>query len=99
MKGGTTFSFVTGGIESAVAKAKQAAGEGNVLLGGGANVVQQALVAQLVDELELHITPVVLGGGERLLEGVTHITYRVVDPGEVLPGSTSSRASQGSRGV
>jgi dihydrofolate reductase len=94
MEGGTTFTFVTGGIESALEQAKQAADGQDVLLGGGANVVQQYLAAGLVDEFELHIVPILLGDGERLLEnvddlkveqvraieapGVTHIKYRVV---------------------
>lgn len=94
MEGGTTFLFVTDGIEAAFEQAKQAAGGRDVLLGGGANVVQQYLAAGLVDEFELHVVPVLLGDGERLLEhvgdlnleqvraieapGVTHIKYRVV---------------------
>lgn len=94
MEGGTTFIFVTDGIESALEQAKQAAGGRDVLLGGGANVVQQYLAAGLVDEFELHIVPILLGDGERLLEdignlkleqvraveapSVTHIKYRVV---------------------
>jgi dihydrofolate reductase len=94
MEGGTTFFFVVDGIESALEQAKQAAGDRDVLLGGGASVVQQYLAAGLVDEFELHLVPVLLGDGERLLEnvgdlqveqvraveapGVTHIKYRVV---------------------
>ena len=94
MEGGTTFHFVTDGIESAVEQARQAAAERNVLIGGGPNTVQQALRAGLVDEFELHLAPVVLGSGERLLDGirdldleqirvveapgVTHVKYRVV---------------------
>jgi len=93
MEGGTTFIFVTDGIGSALEQAKQAAGELDVLLGGGAKVVQQYLAAGLVDEFELHVVPIVLGDGERLLDsvgslgleqvraieapGVTHIKYRV----------------------
>ena len=94
MAGGTTFVFVTDGIESALEQAKQAAGDRDVLARRGANVVQQYLAAGLVDEFELHIVPVLLGDGERLFEdvgdlqveqvraveapGVTHIKYRVV---------------------
>jgi dihydrofolate reductase len=97
MEGGTTFTFVTDGIGSALEQAKQAAGELDVLLGGGANVVQQYLAAGLVDEFELHVVPIVLGDGERLLDnvgslrleqvraieapGVTHIKYRVSSRG------------------
>ena len=93
MEGGTTFTFVTDGIEAALEQAKQAAGGRDVLLGGGANVVQQYLAAGLIDEFDLHIVPILLVEGERLLEnighrdlvqvravegpGVTHIKYRV----------------------
>jgi dihydrofolate reductase len=94
MDGATTFTFVTDGIESALEQARQAAGGLDVLLGGGASVIQQYLAAGLVDEFELHIVPILLGDGERLLEnignlklvqvraieapGVTHLKYRVV---------------------
>jgi dihydrofolate reductase len=93
MEGGTTFTFVTDGIEAALEQAKQAADGRDVLLGGGANVVQQYLAAGLVDEFDLHIVPILLVEGERLLENigrrdlvqvravegpaVTHIKYRV----------------------
>jgi dihydrofolate reductase len=93
MRGGTTFFFVTDGIEAALEQARQAAGGRDVLLGGGASVVQQYLAAGLVDEFWLHLVPVLLGAGERLLEhvgdlkveqvraieaaGVAHIKYRV----------------------
>ena len=66
MEGGTTFFFVTDGIEAAVEQARAAAGEGNVAIGGGANAIQQALAAGLVDELQVHVAPVLLGGGTRL---------------------------------
>jgi dihydrofolate reductase len=94
MQGGTTFHFVTDGIEAAVAQARAAAGERDVSVAGGASTVNQCLRAGLLDELHLHIAPVVLGGGERLLEdvgdptlepvqvaaspAVTHVRYRVV---------------------
>ena len=96
MEGGTTFIFVTDGIDAALEQARKAAGDQDVLIGGGANVVQQYLAAGVVDEFELHIAPILLGDGERLLEnvgnlkmeqvraieapGVTHIKYRVVKP-------------------
>jgi dihydrofolate reductase len=67
MQGGTTFFFVTDGIESALAQARRAAGERDVSLAGGANVVQQYLAAGLVDELQLSVVPALLGGGTRLL--------------------------------
>jgi dihydrofolate reductase len=70
MKGGTTFFFVTDGIESALRQAREAAGDKDVVIGGGANVVQQYLAAGLLDEMELHIAPVFLKGGERLFENL-----------------------------
>jgi dihydrofolate reductase len=94
MEGGTTFFFVTDGIESALEQARAAAGQKDVQIGGGADVLQQYLAAGLVDEFDLHVVPILLGGGARLLEnvsdlkleqlgaidapGVTHIKYRVV---------------------
>jgi dihydrofolate reductase len=94
MQGGTTFTFVTDGIEAALAQAREAAGEGDVAIAGGAATVNQYLAAGLVDELRLHVVPVVLGAGERLFDGVgaldlapldvsatdlvTHLSYRVL---------------------
>ena len=94
MDGGTTFHFVTDGIASALEQARAAAGDKDVSIAGGASAVRQYLAAGLLDELYLHIVPVVLGAGERLLEGVgdptlepvkvvdspavTHVKYRVV---------------------
>jgi dihydrofolate reductase len=66
----TTFTFVTGGIESALQRAREAAGDRDVFIGGGANVINQYLAAGLVDELELHVVPILLGGGARLFAGV-----------------------------
>jgi dihydrofolate reductase len=66
----TTFTFVTGGIEAALEQARAAAGEKDVTIGGGADVINQYLAAGLVDELELHVTPILLGGGARLFDGV-----------------------------
>jgi dihydrofolate reductase len=93
MDGGTTFHFVTDGIESALEQARTAAGDGDVEIAGGASTVRQFLKAGHLDELHLHIAPVVLGAGERLLEdvgdptlepveviaspAVTHVRYRV----------------------
>ena len=93
MEGGTTYHFVTDGIEAALAQASEAAGDRHVAIAGGANTVNQYLAAGLIDELRLHIAPVVIGQGERLFEGVgnfnlerfyvggtdlvTHIHYRV----------------------
>jgi dihydrofolate reductase len=67
-QGGTTFTFVTDGIESALEQAKAAAGDQNVAIGGGANVFQQYLKAGLVDEMLLHVAPVLMGNGVRLFE-------------------------------
>jgi dihydrofolate reductase len=94
MQGGTTFTFVTDGIESALEQARTAAGGKDVAIAGGASAVQQYLAAGMLDELYLHIVPIVLGAGERLLENVgdptlepvkvvaspavTHVKYRVV---------------------
>ncbi|MEC5184744.1 dihydrofolate reductase [Cryobacterium sp. MP_3.1] len=94
MAGGTTFTFVTDGIESALEQARAAAGELSVAIAGGASTVRQYLAAGLIDELRLHIAQVVQGTGEPLLEGlddvrleqvssvenelVTHVVYRVV---------------------
>jgi dihydrofolate reductase len=69
-EGGTSFTFVADGIESALGQAKQAAGGKDVSLAGGADVAQQYLGAGLVDELLLNVVPVLLGGGERLFEGL-----------------------------
>jgi dihydrofolate reductase len=92
MEGGTTFHFVTDGIESALEQARAAADDGDVKVIGGANAIQQYLKAGLLEELQLHIAPVVLGAGERLFENVgdpkleqvevtagsaTHVKYRV----------------------
>jgi dihydrofolate reductase len=93
MQGGTTFHFVTGGIEAALEQGRAAAGEKDVAIAGGASAINQYLAAGLLDELYLHIVPIVLGGGERLLEdvgdpklepvkvvaspAVTHVKYRV----------------------
>jgi dihydrofolate reductase len=94
MKGGTTFTFVTDGIEAAHEQARAAAGQAGVAIAGGASAIQQYLAAGMLDELYLHIVPVILGAGERLLENVgdpllepvqvvaspavTHVKYRVV---------------------
>lgn len=70
MEGGTTFHFVTGGIHDALDQAREAARGMDVRIGGGPNTIQQYLRASLIDELHVAIAPVVLGGGERLFEGV-----------------------------
>ena len=65
----TTFTFVTDGIEFALEQARRVSGDKDVFIGGGADVINQYLAAGLVDELELHLVPILLGGGERLFEG------------------------------
>ena len=70
MEGGTTFHFVTGGIGEALERARRAAEGRDVSLGGGARAAQQYLAAGLVDEMVLSVAPTLLGGGERLFEGV-----------------------------
>jgi dihydrofolate reductase len=67
-KKGTTFTFVTDGIESALDQAKQAAGDRDVSVAGGANTAQQYLKAGLIDEMQIHIAPLFLGGGPRLFD-------------------------------
>jgi dihydrofolate reductase len=95
MLGGTTFTFVTDGIASALEQAQAAAGDKVVGIAGGARTVRQYLAAGSLDELYLHVVPVLLGAGERLLEDVgdlvlepvkvvaspdvTHIKYRIVN--------------------
>ncbi|TCO28553.1 dihydrofolate reductase [Kribbella steppae] len=66
MEGGTTYHFVTDGIESALEQAKIAAGGKDVMLWGGGNITQQYLAAGLLDELELHVVPLLLGDGARI---------------------------------
>jgi len=94
MDGGTTFHFVTDGVHAALERARAAAGHRNVAVAGGASTVNQFLAAGLIDELRVHVTPVILGAGERLFEGVprqrfeqvsargtslvTHLVYRPV---------------------
>lgn len=90
--GGTSYTFVTGGIEAAVEQARAAAGGRDVLLAGGVSIAQQALAARLVDEVVLHVAPVLLGRGVRLFgdarvnlrsieairgEGAVHLRYEV----------------------
>lgn len=70
MEGGTTFHFVTDGIHAALRRAKEAAGDLDVRVGGGAATIRQYLQAGLIDELHLAISPVILGSGESLLAGI-----------------------------
>lgn len=70
---GTTFTFVTDGIESALAQAREAAGDKDVTIGGGAAAVQQYLAAGLIDEMLLNVAPVLLGSGTRLFESLDDV--------------------------
>jgi dihydrofolate reductase len=67
-QGGTTFTFVTDGVESAVEQAQVAAGGRDVVVAGGGNTIQQFVNAGLIDELQIHIAPMLLGGGVRLFD-------------------------------
>ena len=70
MRGGTTFTFVTDGVESAFEQAREAAGGKDVSVAGGASIIQQCLKAGLLDELQINLVPVLLGSGERLLDNL-----------------------------
>jgi len=70
MEGGTTFNFVTDGIEAALKRANEAAGVRDIRLGGGVATIRQYLLAGLVDEMHLALSPVILGSGEHLLSGL-----------------------------
>jgi dihydrofolate reductase len=87
VKGDTTFIFVSDGIESALEQARGAAGEKDVSIGGGANTIQQFLNAGLVDEIQIHVAPLLLGGGIRLLDnlqpGIELEKTRVIDSPQV----------------
>jgi dihydrofolate reductase len=76
-EGGTSFTFVTDGIESALEQAKAAAGDKDVTVGGGADVAQQYLRAGLLDEFQVHVVPVLLGGGVRLFENLADAPGRL----------------------
>jgi dihydrofolate reductase len=92
-QGGTTYMFVTDGLDATLARAREAAGDQDISIAGGASTVRQYLAAGLIDELRLHIAPVTVGAGERLLDDVgdlklepieawgtglvTHISYKV----------------------
>jgi dihydrofolate reductase len=79
MEGGTTFIFVTDGIKSALSKAKEAAGNRDVRINGGANTVNQYLAAGLIDEIWLHIVPVTIGKGTRLFEEVPNLNLEPIE--------------------
>ena len=85
--GATTFHFATDGVESAVAQAREAAGDLTVAIAGGASTVNQCLAAGLIDQLHLHVVPITLGEGERLFDGVPPLDF---EPAQVVasPGVT-----------
>jgi dihydrofolate reductase len=94
-EGGTTFTFVTDGVRAALEQARAAAEDKDVSIAGGANAIQQVLEAGLIDELQIHIAPLLLGDGVRLFDGVspvglrrtrvidspavTHLTFEIAD--------------------
>jgi dihydrofolate reductase len=93
-EGGTSFTFVTDGMESALSQAKQAARDKDIMIAGGAHTIQEFIKAGYVDELQVHVVPVLLGGGTRLFENlgdsklekirvvdspeVTHLKFRII---------------------
>jgi dihydrofolate reductase len=79
MDGGTTFYFVTEGFDTALERARAAAGEREIGIAGGASTVRQALTAGAIDELTLDIVPVLLGAGERLFDGFTDLDLEPID--------------------
>jgi dihydrofolate reductase len=98
MEGGTTFHFVTDGIESALAQAKDAAGGKDVSLAGGAQAVQQYLAAGLLDEMTISVVPLLLGGGSRLFDNVGDADFELEQVRSVeSPGVThlSYRVAKG----
>jgi len=86
--GGTTFVFVTDGIEAALERAREAAGDRDVAIGGGASVAQQYLKAGLLDELQIHVVPVLLGDGVRLFDGHLAEAPGDLDPVGVIESPT-----------
>ena len=102
--GGTSYVFVTGGLQEALRRAREAAGPKDVLVNGGADVGRQALQAGLVDEVRLHLAPIALGGGARLFDGArpglalvpteaeaTPLVTHLAYAAQPLPATTSTR--------
>jgi dihydrofolate reductase len=87
LEGGTTFNFITDGIEAALKQAKDAAGDRKIHIAGGANTVNQYLAAGVIDELWLHIAPTTIGSGSRLFEGIPSLKL------EPLEATTTKLAS------
>jgi dihydrofolate reductase len=92
MKGGTTYNFVTGGIEAALEQARAAAGDKNVGIWGGANIIRQYLEAGLLDEMHIHVAPLLLGGGIQLFEDLDAEGIELRKTGSIdTPGATHLR--------
>jgi dihydrofolate reductase len=89
MKGGTEFRFVTEGIHAALEQAKAAAGTGDVRIGGGASTVRQYLQAGLIDEMHLGLSPVFMGAGEPLWQGLD-MRALGYECAEVIPGERAT---------
>lgn len=89
-EGGTTFTFVTDGVEAALEQAREAAGTSDVGIGGGASVAQQVMAAGMLEEMQVHVVPVLLGGGVRLFDGA---------PAGAPVGLECTRALQSPTGV
>jgi dihydrofolate reductase len=89
MEGGTVFHFVTEGIEAALERARAAAGEQDIRLGGGVATIRQYLQARLIDEMHLAVAPILLGAGEHLLAGLDlpALGYRCA---EAVPGAKAA---------
>ena len=89
MAGGTEFRFVTGGIEDALRQARAAAGDKDIRIGGGVATIRQYLLARLIDELHLVISPVLMGKGEHLLQGIDMrgLGYEVA---QMVPGTRAA---------
>jgi dihydrofolate reductase len=89
MQGGTTYTFVTDGIEAALELARTAAGDKNVGIWGGANLIRQYLKAGLLDELQIHLIPILLGGGIRLFEELDPVGIELRRKSSIeTPGAT-----------
>jgi dihydrofolate reductase len=92
MQGGTTYTFVTDGIEAALELARAAAGDKNVGIWGGANIIQQYLKAGLLDEMQIDIIPILLGDGIRLFEGLDSEEIKLRKTSSIdTPGATHLR--------
>jgi dihydrofolate reductase len=91
MEGGTTFHFVTGGLDEALTRAREAAGDRNIAIAGGASTLNQALSAGALDELFLHYSPILLGAGERLFEGLDTLPQLEIVETIASPAATHVR--------